>query len=81
MNNLNDLHNLGMLAEVGFIKEFYEGDELSHAITDKGKVEIREILKDEKTRNIFKEMLIERAKLLPKSVRVNFLNNVKEFLK
>ena len=67
MNELTELHIKGGLASMGYLKETYDNDtnDLKHELTDKGKAQIREFMKDVKYRREFMELAIEEAKKHP----------------
>jgi DNA-binding PadR family transcriptional regulator len=84
MNELHELHVKGTLAERGYLKETYDNqsDDLKHELTDLGKQELREILKDPANRREFLLMAIEEAKKHPassKQIVLAAINKVKEF--
>lgn len=85
MDELDELRLKGELSESGFLKERYDKnlDELVHTITEKGKVMIKEILKDPNEQKLFITMAVEEAKKHP-GQEMEFLeiaiNKMKEFL-
>lgn len=71
MNELQELHVKGTLAERGYLKETYDNDkgDLKHELTDLGKMELRDILKDPEMKREFLLMALEEAKKHPNSAK------------
>lgn len=64
MNELQELHIKGTLAEKGYLKETYDNDtsDLKHELTALGKLELADILRDPEMKREFLKMAIEEAK-------------------
>jgi DNA-binding PadR family transcriptional regulator len=82
VKDLDELHDLGKLAEAGYIKETYDKDlnDLSHKLTDKGLAEVKDMLKDRETRTIFKKMILEEAKGMTDKAKTVFIMNIMDIL-
>jgi hypothetical protein len=83
MNELKELHLKGVLAGKGLIKETFdnEANDLKHELTELGRAEIREILKDPEMKREYLKMAIEEAKKYPnqsKAILLSAINKMKE---
>jgi hypothetical protein len=83
MNELQELHVKGTLAEKGYLKETYDNElqDLKHELTELGKMELRDILKDPAYKREFLMMAVEEAKKHPncsKEIIFAAINKVKE---
>ena len=60
MDELQELHVKGKLAEMGYLKESYDNDrqDLKHELTALGKMELRDILRDPEMKREFMKMAI-----------------------
>jgi predicted transcriptional regulator len=78
-NDLSELHTKGQLCEKGLLKETYseESNELEHQLTDEGKAQIREILKDRHYQKEFMKMALEEAQNDPKIARELIISAIK----
>jgi hypothetical protein len=67
MNELEELHVKGTLAEKGYLKETYDNHsgDLKHELTALGKMELRDILKDPEMKKEFLRMALEEARKNP----------------
>lgn len=83
MNELQELHVKGTLAERGYLKETYDNqtEDLKHELTELGKMELRDILSDPVYKKEFLMMALEEAKKHPDSAReivIAAINKVRE---
>ena len=83
MNELEELHIKGELAEKGYLKETYDRDkgDLKHELTNLGKLELRDILRDPEMKREFLKMAMEEAKKNPKIAKqiiLGAVNKLKE---
>lgn len=64
MDEFKELHIKGTLAEKGYLKETYDNEkgDLKHELTNLGKMELGDILKDPDMKREFLKMAIEEAK-------------------
>jgi len=62
--NLKELHIKGGLAEKGYLKEEYDEttDDLKHELTELGRLEVREMLKDPIYQRMFIQMVMDETK-------------------
>jgi hypothetical protein len=84
MNELQELHIKGELAEKGYLKETYDNelDDLKHELTDLGRMEVRDLFKDIRYRQEFMKLALEEAKKHPecsKEIVQAAVNKVKEY--
>lgn len=84
MNELQELHIQGELAEQGYLKETYdfELNDLKHELTDLGKQEIRRLFRDPEYKKEFLKMAVAEAKKHPeqaKSIICAAVQKVKEY--
>ena len=68
---MDELLIKGQLSEKGYLKESYceEIDDLKHSLTQKGRNEIKEILKEPEYQRIFLQMALNEAGNNPKIAR------------
>lgn len=86
MNDLQELHIKGELSEKGYLKETYDNDiqDLKHELTDLGKMELRDLFKDEKYRKEFLKLALEEARKNPecyKEIVLAAMDKIKEYTK
>jgi len=83
MNELQELHIKGELAGRGYLKESWdnESNDLKHELTDQGKAEIAQILKDPAYRAEFVKMSIEEARKHSPEVARRILQSIAEKIK
>lgn len=84
MNELQELHIKGELAEKGYLKETYDNElgDLKHELTDLGKEEVRDLFKDIKYRQEFMKLALEEAKKHPecsKEIIQAAVNKMREY--
>jgi DNA-binding PadR family transcriptional regulator len=82
-DELHELHILGELSEKGYLIETYDNelDDLVHTITEKGRNELKIILKDPNYKKEFIQMAISEAKKHPgneREIMQSALNKLKE---
>lgn len=85
MNELQELHIRGELAEKGYLKETYDNDkgDLKHELTGLGKAELRDILKDPEMKREFLKMALEEANKHPgleDQIFLAAINKLKELI-
>lgn len=70
-NDLSELHIKSELSEKGYLKERYDEtiDDLTHELTETGKKEIKDILKQKKYQRILLDMVMEQSNKDPKLAR------------
>lgn len=84
MDELQELHIKGTLAEKGYLKETYDNEskDLKHELTALGKMELRDILRDpEMKREFLKMAIVEAKKFSPeqgKKIVLAAINKIKE---
>lgn len=84
MNELQELHIKGELAEKGYLKETYDNDtnDLKHELTVLGRLELSEILRDPEMKREFLKMVIIEAKKhnpeIGKKIVLAAVNKIKE---
>jgi len=76
---MNEEILLGRLCEKGYLKERYdyEKEDLVKEFTSKGKEEVKKLLKKKE----YQKFLISLLKQMPLNLRINVVNNIREFLK
>jgi hypothetical protein len=85
MNELQELHIKGGLAEKGYLKESYDNtsNDLKHELTALGKAEIKELFKDIEYRKEYMRLALEEAKKHPaqaKEIIKRAILKMKEYL-
>jgi len=84
MNELEELHIRGKLSEMGYLKETYDKDkeDLVHELTELGKAELKDILKDSEMKREFIKMAVEEAKKhspeTGRKILIGAINKIKE---
>lgn len=85
MDELQELHIKGELSEKGYLKETYDENiqDLKHDITEKGRIELKEMFKDVKYRQEFMKLALQEAKLrspeVARAIIQTALKTIKEY--